>query len=61
VYAEQRNRIAEQKKKKKHTVAARFIHYTNRRETGTVLLCSEELNPSVQRCLPRFFTGDFNF
>jgi hypothetical protein len=20
-----------------------------------------ELNPSVQRCLPRFFTGDFNF
>jgi hypothetical protein len=20
-----------------------------------------ELNPSAQRCLPRFFTGDFNF
>jgi hypothetical protein len=21
----------------------------------------QELNPSAQRCLPRFFTGDFNF
>jgi hypothetical protein len=20
-----------------------------------------ELNPSAQRCLPKFFTGDFNF
>jgi hypothetical protein len=22
---------------------------------------TSELNPSAQRCLPRFFTGDFNF
>jgi hypothetical protein len=28
---------------------------------GTINRLKPELNPSAQRCLTRFFTGDFNF
>jgi hypothetical protein len=28
---------------------------------GDINLLTPELNPSAQSCLPRFFTGDFNF
>jgi hypothetical protein len=32
-----------------------------RRNEQRINPLTPELNPSAQRCLPRFFTGDFNF
>jgi hypothetical protein len=35
---------------------------TARRKSGLLVNpLMPELNPSAQRCLPRFFPGDFNF
>jgi hypothetical protein len=33
----------------------------NAQSLQEVSLLTPELNPFAQRCLPRFYTGDFNF
>jgi hypothetical protein len=35
--------------------------YQEEAEADLFYPLTPELNPSSQRCLPRFFTGDFNF
>jgi hypothetical protein len=35
--------------------------YPNRKAQVVINALTSELNPSSQTCLPRFFTGDFNF
>jgi hypothetical protein len=37
------------------------IENFNTRRMTAVNPLTPELNPSAQRCLPRFFTGDFSF
>jgi hypothetical protein len=42
-----------------HAVLKRKICWNNPHEIYTINPLTPELNPSVQRCLTRFFTGDF--